>query len=886
MNNIYNNRLHTWLDVERFFKKLTINLTAFPTYMKNVVCYSDGVEIFIDDNPQSETVVKDWLSKNFLKRFDASNNCFILEIENTQYPITYIVEQDDQAKITQYPLWSDLAYQESIQIKVPKRFDNGPRIVVFDSFKGGVGRTTSMMTYVSACVKATQEKPIKVLIIDADLEAPGVSFWLDDINKPTVSFIKLLESLHYPPTDVDSTLKYFTNELKKTSLTIDGNKEVFILPAALDVSEILDMPVLPEHLARNPENPWQLSDYLYTLGKYLDVSVIFVDLRAGVSELSSSLLFDPRIERFIVSTIALQSITGVKIILDRLSTFQKITEPPTVILSMLTHDLRKLTNYTKAIEIINEAYQLELDDEKYPTQAIELLESDFEPNFMSINTVRDAIDILQKSSLFQIASSWVAGINEVSVNLPKNKFSNSQEQADLLYEICNKFQFAETGASDNMLVTEPLRNMAKHFSHTLPNIVSIGSKGAGKTFNFVQICKQNTWQKFIKQIDGENIDTNTTLIFPFLVSTNLSGDSKKAVDNSRENCFSELSIANNTFSFQTLKERIQTNLKEESVQWSTFWQKEILLSFGLEGEKLTELNQFIQGKNKQVVILVDGIEDIFNSPNEPNQSEAVKALFDIVGWIEEISNTALGFICFARQDYVRTVVKQNSSQFEAKNAPFKLVWTPETFLRLTYWICGEAKIIGAKSESADVYKTDKLIELLEQLWGKKLGKDASKEANSARWIFAALCDLRGQLQARDIVRFLKFAAQQMKKSGSAIWNDRVLTPEAIRSSLQNCSVEKIDEAVKEIKALNDWKKSLDEIADKRIPFKPSQMQLTNDLLSALSDLGIIYEDKELNSDERFYVPEIYRIGLGINSGGARPRILALLKRNLLGGMPF
>jgi len=40
-----------------------------------------------------------------------------------------------------------------------------------------------------------------------------------------------------------------------------------------------------------------------------------------------------------------------------------------------------------------------------------------------------------------------------------------------------------------------------------------------------------------------------------------------------------------------------------------------------------------------------------------------------------------------------------------------------------------------------------LIEKLQDLWGKRLGSDHSKEAYSYAWIFAALTDFNGRLQA-------------------------------------------------------------------------------------------------------------------------------------------
>ncbi|BBD53579.1 hypothetical protein [Planktothrix agardhii] len=44
---------------------------------------------------------------------------------------------------------------------------------------------------------------------------------------------------------------------------------------------------------------------------------------------------------------------------------------------------------------------------------------------------------------------------------------------------------------------------------------------------------------------------------------------------------------------------------------------------------------------------------------------------------------------------------------------------------------------------------------------------------------------------------------------------------------------------------------------------------------------MIYEDKEKEDIARFYMPEIFREGLGFSGKGARPRVLAL-KRKVLG----
>ena len=62
-------------------------------------------------------------------------------------------------------------------------------------------------------------------------------------------------------------------------------------------------------------------------------------------------------------------------------------------------------------------------------------------------------------------------------------------------------------------------------------------------------------------------------------------------------------------------------------------------------------------------------------------------------------------------------------------------------------------------------QSNQLEKELKSFWGLKLGKDNSKEANTINWVYGALSDFNGYLQARDVVRFLEQAA---KASGNHI----------------------------------------------------------------------------------------------------------------------
>ena len=898
-------RLLTWLDIERVLKEKTQLWSQLPEGVHWVDCYADAMDVAHSGEEQAVLV---WLSSIFGKAFNtedmqislrAGGGCYTVRFEQVAVP--------PAKKLTIYPLWRDMAYlqastqpQSNTPLNLPPAYADGPKMVSFHSFKGGVGRTTALMTYVAARLQSSGDRPVKLLVVDADLEAPGVSFWLDDKNRPKVSFVQFLEALHYPPVNAEASLKFFAEELRKTSLNVGGShRELFVLPAALDLAEIQDMPVQPSHLARNPSNPWILTDHLHALGEYLGVDAVFIDLRAGLSELSSPLIFDPRVEHYFVTTVAKQSVAGMVEVLERLHAFnsslpeqaQRIAKP-SVVVSLLTADLRKLPEFESAKEAIEQAYPpvgISLDE------GVEWLEADFSAPLMSISSVREAFEKLKLSSLYANAQTWSSSREqssktENSTRRGKALSLASKPDVEALYSVCERVQFAEKNESESLLVTDPLRNLGKHFSVTLPNVVLSGAKGAGKTFTFLQVCKAKTWSEFLTRVgESQSSSASNAVIFPVVWSQFLAPEAMKTMAEIQINCLKLVANGAGAIKQSEVLQQIDGALRTPPDHWDHFWAELLCKSFGVNGRDLNALNQkFIQSGNS-VVLVFDGIEDAFLDPStNEHQQKAIESLLKLTNRLSELDDQRIGALIFVRIDYVQAAIKQNLGQFLSRFTPFQLIWNPESFLRLAYWICAQAGIIQAGRDTAESLSVADLITSLEALWGRKLGGPNTKEALSARWVYSALCDLKGNFQARDLVRFFKFAADLERKRPGDPWSDRLLAPESIRRAIPDCSREKVVEAIAEIAPLKAWSNRMDAsgLTDRRIPFSAEPMQLRPVELAALRELGVIYEDLDPTlGDERLFLPEIYRAGLNFDPSGGRPKIQALLKKNL-GVMPF
>lgn len=903
-------RLLTWLDVERVFKHRTALWTQLPKGILGIDCFADGVEI---RHAADAAAVEEWLFTLFGSAYDRDNHSIRLRIGEGTYPVALSQEPPSLPAVGQsYPLWRDVTYLPTeVELstagdtvapigstKHPPAWKGGPDVISFHSFKGGVGRTTSLMTFVAACIQEASAGPKKILVVDADLEAPGVSFWLDEANRPKVSFVQFLEALHYPPAGVDATIEYFTEELRKTSLSVNGlQRELFVLPAALELSEIQDMPVAPEHLARNPSNPWQLSDHLHRLGQKLGVDAIFIDLRAGLSELASPILFDPRIDHFFVSTVAPQSVQGMSEVLRRLYAFnrqlpfdQQTQARPTVVLSLLTKELRDAGHYEQALKVLGEAYPTE----DALTPGVQWLEGEFLSTLMSIGTIREALAALpQAGRLFASASEWAKALYSSqiitsvapNVELLDTELPSGPNQARNLHEVCKAAEFADSSSSSAILATEPLLNLGKHYTKELPNLLMIGAKGAGKTFTFRQVVGARSWRSFLAKLGFPPENTIDASIFPILWSDNIVDSPSGEIKLAQTDALNRISCTkDNLLAGSAIRRIVDDALRTPPDHWEDFWDQLITRQFGIKDGGIRELNQCLIAQSAQIVLVFDGIEDAFKDAIEPRAAEAIHALLRLPNRISELENRHIGAMVFVRADYVQVTVRQNLGQWLQRFQPFRLQWNPESFLRLAFMLSCQAGIHSSDPKLAESLRIEELKVELERLWGKKLGSDKSKEAHSARWVYAALCDLKGNVQARDLVRFLRFAADLEATRSVQNWPDRVLAPESMRRAIPLCSGEKVTEAKTEIAPLRRWIEVMEQngVRNLKVPFSMREAHLDATLLSALQEIGVIYEDIDGDlGDERLFLPEIYRSGLGFDTSAAgRPRTQALLKKNI------
>lgn len=875
-------RYYTWLDIEDVLIRLERH-NQLPGWFLSADCYWDSININVSQGATAQA--SDWLKAIFEPRIEdigsASDLRFVLESvdDSLRYLPCIIIEHNEHnedepiAKLKPSFKRGDVRQRSSYSRTLQTLSDDVPSLIVFHSFKGGTGRTVLAL---ASALRLT-EQGNRVLLIDADLEAPGIT-WLSESRfpDPQISYADFLALVHSDP-DLDARTAIEITSSKLKDMNVDG---IYVLPSFRTKEQFSSLDIRPEDVLTSPKNNFRLAELLVSLGKSLDVTHIIVDLRAGISEMSAGLLLDPRTHKIVVSNITGQSIEGTSLLLDAVAQFASNFDeyvPPLVALTQVTPNFQDSKAMSDATNYLTASF------DKYP-----LADTEMYARFhvFPFNGALSALSSRWREAILQIhAAELPQQMPDLLAFLPDPQrdlkslppVRSIEEERSKLANFAERLIHAETSAGSEFLSTTALRNLASDHKNELPNVVVVGAKGAGKTYTFLQALRSKTWKTFGERTGIRSMEVDA-VICPILAPVSLENEELRNLEAVRLNVSKDLGFAN-AFDSLRLKDLIRNRIDEghsNESAWRDYWLD--IIAWGVGHEPGTvgagkTLNATLNAKGRSVVVVMDGLEDLFqNFATSASQQLALRSLLqDVPTWIQIHPNRNLGSLIFVRRDIVLASVIQNSGQLLSKYGPYTLRWNREEALRLALWVFSRSQ--ATMAEDSSKFSEEELAAKLVPLWGKKLGQENSREGRSSDWVLAALSDLRGQIQARDLVRFLHQAAKA--SAGDSNWTDRVLAPPAIRNAIENCSLEKISEIEQENVPLKDIFKRIRSkpVSDRQIPFSGIELGLSAEDLRTLVDNGVI-----IQSEEKYYMSEIYRRGLGFSyTQGARPRVLALAR---------
>lgn len=607
-----------------------------------------------------------------------------------------------------------------------------------------------------------------------------------------------------------------------------------------------------------------------------------VDLRAGITEYSAPFLFDPRVIKYYVTSTSLQSVKGTNQILEQV--YKKTNADflkSRILLTMIPETMKPEEIQEIENQIVNEVESGADTDNATFLRDEYFMELGFDKALVRTTDFNTLCEKLKASELASLMDEQVKSLF-VGEQKDETLFEDEDKVRDILkriYEISYAETTAEGTASTNMLVTSSIKEMIKNFKMELPRIVVSGAKGSGKTYIYKQLLQAKTWEKFIEQT-GTSLDAgHETIIIPLLASIN-SQNMKPLIEECMKyagQALTGIKIKKNadTINYNTLMNLLETS-ELTRMEWVKQWLDLIIGMFQEDYKDISELDKAFENSGKRVVFVVDGLEDVC-ADSQTEKNDRWKMLLrslcqNVVNELQRLDYGNIGIIVFARKDMISNAIDTNMEQFRSMYYNYELNWTQTEALRLALWIASKA--YPELTEGIDVLNATRsvLTDKLTILWGLKLGRRDSREAFSDRWILAALSDFTGQLQARDIVRFLRYSSEGYGEA-KFVYKDRLIMPVDIRKAIGSCAADKYKEIKAEMRNIYEILEKFEKMKGiKTLPLTLDKIELTGDEISKLEAQGYLKI-----SDEKYYLPEIIRLPLGFTyERGARPKVLSLL----------
>jgi Mrp family chromosome partitioning ATPase len=846
-------RMYTWVDVQ---SAIAGAMADWPSTLFTARAYWDGLVLCHAQGASQE--IENWMSQLLGPRWIPHEDGYAVRLESSAkqaprvIPVFFEGADGDAPRGVQRRSFRqpDVEMRRRPPGREPE--DLPVQVFAWHSFKGGVGRTTTAVQFARLIGKLPGAT---VMLVDMDFEAPGIT-WMtleSRLPSPPIAMSDVLALVHSsPPDQFDEVIDLIVERLRDSLVD-----QLLVLPALRSGQRGPE--VRPEHLEVPGGKP--LAEVLSQIATKLGVSHVIVDLRAGRSEHAASLLLDPRVSRVLVTTPAGQSVKGTcEMLTDLAGTFPCNASDAsiTILVSQLHHPApSQFESVKQEIVAATEALlEHEVNEESpFPVRFTAVQHDDA---LLSLPLDwSDVVSRLDQATTFGVGhlgvdlsfSQWAEEVGPSTSPQAVGTSTDIDGDRAKLRDFATSLVTAEHAGAGSFLDAGFLRKLIQAHRSRLPVVIAEGSKGSGKTFTFLRLLQHKSWKAFAVAASG-SVDVDGRVL-PLTWSKTLADAAVKTLD-SVLGTSGEAGKAQLKFSEQL----DAANQAEMTVtDWRKWWLDRMAERAGLaSGDDLLNCEQ-------QLLFVIDGIEDLLPSIHSKQADQVcLRALLQEVPTWLRASTPHIGMIVFARSDYVRAAITQNTEQFRSLYRAFELRWDKQEALRLVRWTAEQAGVNGLGGDSTND---------LRRIWGRKLGKDRSREGITEMWVMDALSTRKEEVQARDLVRLL---AESARLSVSQGWEDRILAPQAIRNALQHVGTARIGEIIEEEPELGEALTHFKTIgAQVRVPFRITQLTTIGDLaaLARLETAGIAWRD-----GEDYWLVSLYRRGLCIQlQPGRRERVL-------------
>lgn len=832
----------------------------------------------------------------------------VVRIEETDYLYTEVSKNIDKIK-------NNIFYSERPLVKrswnTKKTNDliDKSKIITFYSYKGGVGRTTTLAMTALQLVREGK----KIVVVDLDLEAPGLS----TILKPEMDYPKygvvdfLIESDNcIDGLDINDYV-YSVNNKKLIGLT---GGELLVMQAANlqdgDVESYYNkLSRIDFNMPKYLDDKNAITNLLEHLKNQYQPDFIFIDSRAGIHDIGALTLLKYSDEVVPVFYGNEQNMLGLKFIMPKLVNlnipFYLINSPMPV--SEEESDIELKCYLKSSFEILEEIGYFndipEIFDESSPHYPLNIRYDSINSNINSDEKILQILNLNGEENVYKILSNKLSSNNEVN---EVGEFETSESRIEILKSI--QTITLEVAAAENEFPdSHSLRNKfypLKEYRYIFDNnkFIITGAKGSGKTALFNVLKCPEYAHKLAKYVEVKSDFIDKT---KWITGLDSSGDfpsqaNFRGIGNSERRVF--YSVFWKIMAVKVLKEII---INAYLNQYPSYLNKifdcrysEIknIISNDLSideslSELFIDLDSRLNQKNETVIITYDALDYCIDAEL---RGVFISELINL--WAEmNIRLKNIKSKIFLREDIYKNEVSGITDKIKLNNYRTLINWDYDHLLAIVWKRMLESnntlKMIIEKTLQKNSYslvysedvgliptpnpEINKLI--LREIIGDKMGK--GNKAYTYNWISYRLSDTNDNIVPRSILKLFSVAAKNEISDGKQLVS-KLITPRALENSVNEVSEDRITDMGEEYpeysRVFSDLKNFCPTFPVEEEMLKEGLKQCGLDEqelkthIDKLKDIGILKEYQRKKSDPiRYHIPDIYLKGMGLIRKGYR-----------------
>jgi len=840
-----------------------------------------------------------------LHQFDAPTSTGFLSLYTLSEAESIGMSRPPVAEENPVYTWLDLAHQAANASdfpKTPQREVRIPRTVTFYSFKGGVGRTTALIHV--AAILAMRGR--KVVAVDLDLEAPGLSSALNLTPLPQYGIVDYFYERSYIPEDTEPSIS--VAEIFGEVRIPDAPGRFFVVSAgSLDLDYIAKVDDLRSSIVtKSGEDLWSI--FYREITDQLQPDIILVDSRTGINEWGAFSLLRAADKAVVFLYPNEQNLRGVDLLLEALAgkiSLQLVFSP----VPFGEEGIEKVREHWQALQskldTITEQSNLDSEEDVQPDGGTEDLSEIAEPITIQYLTELALASSYPVQTLLAHYMSIANVVDEDTIAISLDKVLTD---TDRRWKIIESLEFPRVDATTNQNLSNLFQRTAD-FDRFLNDTTCLirGKKGTGKSALYWLLLKH---EDAARELSRRRLDSVTCLSGHGRFRGRPTRDEFQLIDQSLkrdggsweglwrsylllrihlESRLQQLLIRGNRENKFSRLRSVLNKVPRDADRWR-LEHTNALISIATDAElnllakdALDVINEQLR-KNGQVLwLLYDDLdEDLIEK--EDIRERALTGLFQLVQACDARRLKSIGFKIFLREDIWNRLVFDNKSHFNGRD--ITLQWTRVDFLRLVLRQALQSKefedLVGRFSPVGNIDQADgaSIDRALQLLWGSRREQNL-KSKYVSRWVYDRLTDSSSTTFPRSLNILLKEAKEYeltTYKGQSSPPSDRLLRPKSLNEGLVKASEQRCQEIREEYPELNpffdsivgfniltpmeDLRKAWQETIRAMLP----EFKEFKKFIDFLLDIGLIGIAELRGKEQGYRFAEIYTYGFKMYRG--------------------